>query len=404
MTARFFGTGDQLDAFLIAFLLPSFLSDVVAGSLTPCLIPLLVKSPAPRRMAGGALATSLGTMSLGALALAVFGRWLLPFAASSFSTQKLQLAESLLLGLLAWLPLSACIATWRAVLNASGRFALPAAATMGSPAATIALLYLAADRWGVTVLCAGTIGGVALECVLLGISVRRLGYPIVPRWREWQSSGMKQLGRQFAPLAASAVILSGCTLVDQSVAGRLGSGQISALSYGTKFAGVLLTIAGTSLGTAVLPAFSRMAAAQDWVEMRRKLWSYCGAIAAISVPLTLVLIAGSGWLIRTAFQHGTFQESATQLVTQIQRYALLQAPFAMVLAVLTRLTAALSVNAILLPMGMMALAADIVFDLLFSHWFGVAGIALATPVVQAVSLAALLSLLRRRSPGLFTAQ
>ena len=33
-TARYFGTGDALDAFLIAFLLPSFVSDVVAGSFT----------------------------------------------------------------------------------------------------------------------------------------------------------------------------------------------------------------------------------------------------------------------------------------------------------------------------------------------------------------------------------
>ena len=46
VTARFFGTSDALDAFLIAFLLPSFISDVVAGSFTPSLVPLLVRTQA----------------------------------------------------------------------------------------------------------------------------------------------------------------------------------------------------------------------------------------------------------------------------------------------------------------------------------------------------------------------
>jgi putative peptidoglycan lipid II flippase len=393
--ARFFGTTDQLDAFLIAFLLPSFLSDVVAGSLTPCLIPQLVKSQTPRRMAAWALTAALGVMSIAALGLAIAGHWLLPLAASSFSAQKLRLAEALLLGLLLWLPMSACIAICRAVLNANGRFALAAIATMGSPLMTIALLYVLPKQWGVTVLCAGTVGGVGLEWLVLAVSVRRLGYPILPAWPDWTSTWMKQLGRQYIPLAASAIILSACTVVDQSVAGRLGSGQVSALAYGTKLAAVLLAIAGSSLGTAVLPAFSRMAATEDWAKIRKTVWSYCGTIAAFSLPATFALIAGSGILIRAVFEHGAFGESATQLVTQVQRYALLETPFAMVLAVVTRLTAALSANALLLPMGIAALTTNVIFDLLFSRWFGVAGIALATAVVRAVSLAVLILLLRR---------
>jgi putative peptidoglycan lipid II flippase len=404
ITARFFGTSDELDAFLIAFLLPAFLADVVAGSVTPCLVPQLVKSTSPRRLAGSALTVAVGVMLLAALALAVSARWLLPLAASSFSAQKLQLAESFLFGLLLWLPLSACIATWRAVLNTHGRFALPAIATIGSPSMTIAMLYTLGERWGAAALCIGTVGGVALEWLLLALSVQRLGYPVIPAWPEWRSSAMRQLGRQYVPLAISAVILSGCTVVDRSIAGRLGAGQVSALAYGTKLSAVLLTIAGASLGTAILPVFARMTAAEDWSRLRRAVRLYCGGIAAVSLPITFALIASSGYLIRTVFEHGAFSASDTQLVAMVQRCALMQAPFSMVLAVLTRLTAALSANALLLPMGVAALAANVVFDLLFSRWFGVAGIALTTPVVQAVSLAALILLLRQRQPGLFAAR
>src|SRR5690348_11190665 len=42
--AKAFGTGPDLDAFLLAFLFPSFLADVFCGSLVPALVPAFVES------------------------------------------------------------------------------------------------------------------------------------------------------------------------------------------------------------------------------------------------------------------------------------------------------------------------------------------------------------------------
>jgi putative peptidoglycan lipid II flippase len=403
ITAHFFGTADELDAFLIAFLLPSFLSDVFASSITPCLIPLLMRSEQPKQVTREALAFALAIMSGAAAALAVAGHWLLPLAGSSFPAEKLQLASRLMLGLLLWLPMSAFIATWRAVLNTHNRFAVAAIAPLASPLLTIVLLYVFASRWGVAALCAGTVAGTAFEAVVLAIVVGRLGWPVWPAWPEWRKPWMRQLQRQYLPLTLGAVVMSLSTVVDQSFAGRLGAGKISALVYGTKLAGILLAITGSAIGTAVLPSFSQMAASQEWRRLRRALRSCCAMIAAVCVPATLALIAASSFLIRAFFEHGAFKEGATELVSQIQRFALLQAPFAITLAVVSRFTAALSANALLLPAGVAALASNVAFDYAFSRWFGVAGIALAAPFVQAVSLTVLLLLLRRRFLELFAA-
>jgi putative peptidoglycan lipid II flippase len=189
--------------------------------------------------------------------------------------------------------------------------------------------------------------------------------------------------------------------VDQSVAGRLGSGGVSALVYGNKLASVLLAIVATAIATVVLPSFSRLAAARDWKGLRHSVLVYCGTVTLIMVPMAAILITASGFLVRTFFEHGAFRSAATQLVTEIQRFSLLQTPFTMLLAILTRLTAALSANALLVRVGIAALITDVVLDLLFSHWWGVPGIALATPVVQAVSLAVLAALLFKREPQLF---
>ena len=44
LIARAFGTSDQLDSYLLAFLLPSFMGDMVAGASSPALIPLLLET------------------------------------------------------------------------------------------------------------------------------------------------------------------------------------------------------------------------------------------------------------------------------------------------------------------------------------------------------------------------
>jgi putative peptidoglycan lipid II flippase len=115
-----------------------------------------------------------------------------------------------------------------------------------------------------------------------------------------------------------------------------------------------------------------------------------------------VLVVCSGALVRAFFQHGAFQADAAQLVTQVQRFSLLQAPFAILLTIATRLTAALSLNRLLVRMGVAALAADIILDVVFSRWMGVAGIALTALCVQCISLCVLVSLLRRHEPQVFS--
>jgi putative peptidoglycan lipid II flippase len=406
-TARYFGTGDALDAFLIAFLLPSFVSDVVAGSFTPTLVPVLVRaltaegSHAAQRLARLALGFSVSLMLAAATALALAGRWLLALSGSSFSPEKLHLSFLLFLGLIVWLPLSACIATWRAVLNANRRFALAAIAPLASPAILIVLLFAFAERWGVAILCGGTVAGVAVECLLLALAIRRLGYSVTPLRGSWRAPELKTLRDQYFPLAAGVVVSSLGIVVDQSVAGRLGPGQVSALSYGNRLTTVLLAIVASGLSTAVLPLFSRLAAAKDWARLRHAALLYSGAAILFMVPMTAALVAYSSPLVRILYQHGAFQEPAAQVVTQVQRFSLLQAPLSILVSVAGRLTVSLSANAVLLRMGIAALITNVTLDLILSGFMGVAGIALATSGVQIVSLLVLVLLLRGRVPELF---
>ena len=167
--ARYFGTSDSLDAFLIAFLLPAFVADVIGGCIAPSLIPVLMRvraSQGERAMGGLASAASAaccGFMVVIAIVLAAAAPVILPLAGSGFSESKLREATNLFYILLFWLPVSAFVNVSRALLNVQGSFALPALAPLATPLLVIIAMSLFANRFGAMALCAGTLAGMLLK-------------------------------------------------------------------------------------------------------------------------------------------------------------------------------------------------------------------------------------------------
>src|SRR5262245_47484488 len=68
LVARSFGAGDELDAFLVAFLLPSYAVAVVAHSFGPAFLPSYIRvrqkdgSQAAGELATGALLAAVGVL------------------------------------------------------------------------------------------------------------------------------------------------------------------------------------------------------------------------------------------------------------------------------------------------------------------------------------------------------
>jgi putative peptidoglycan lipid II flippase len=406
VTARYFGAGDQLDAFVIAFLLPAFFSDIVAGSFGASFVPAYIRvrsnqgEAAARVFARTGLTLVLGAMIVVSVLLAAGGRWLLPLLGSSFSAEKLRITARLFLALILWLPMSACIAAWRAVLNAHNAFALAAAVPLTTPLATIAFLYAGANRWSVYTLCWGTLAGVAIETLILGWGVHRLGIPIRPAWRGWTPE-MSAIRSQYIPLLAGTMFAALCPLIDQAVAGSLGSGSVSALAYGTKLASVLAAISATAIATAVLPEFSRLAAQHEWGHLRHTVRVHSAVIALLALPAVAAVIWLSAPIVRTFFEGGAFDSSATRVVTRVQQFALLQVPFAILFVVAGRLAVAISATAVMIRASLITVAATAVGDLVLAHAMGIAGIPLAGALAHAIALASLVCLLYRREPRLF---
>ena len=388
--ARTFGRSDAMDAFLIAFLLPSFFVTLIMGAAGSALVPVFVatrqnkgREAAETLLSSLVLITVAGLSAL-ALLMCVFAPYYLPYMAHAFSPEKLRLTRELLYLLAPWLIFNGVGQLVTSVLNAGEKFALPALVPLVTPLAIIACIALAAERLGAFALVAGSLAGSAVEAALLVKLLRDHGVRPRLRWGGLDAS-LRMVLVQYAPLLAGAFLMASVTVVDQSMAAMLPAGSVSALGYANRIVSGIAALGANAISAATLPYFSRMAAAADWAGFRHTLKRYVALIASITVPFTLLLIAFSRPVSRLLYQRGAFTAADTELVAHIQAFYALQIPFLMLCALLVRFVSAIRRNDLLMYGCAINLSVNITLNLALMKIWGVAGIALSTSIVHLVS-------------------
>jgi putative peptidoglycan lipid II flippase len=327
----------------------------------------------------------VGILLAGAILLAAGAAPFLHVLATGFDNDKIRLTAQQMFIMLPILPLSALNVTWRALLNAEDRFAVAAISPAMVPVLTIAALVTLTENYGIFTLAIGTLAGAVAESLMLLCCVRAQGAPAIAG-PGYSSRGTSRVFAQYLPSAGGNLVMGSSTLVDQSMAAMLGAGSVSTLNYGTRLAAVVVAIGPTALSTVILPWFSRLTAKGNGHEVRRTIVRYSVLSLAVTIPLTLVLIGCSKWLVELLFQRGAFTTADTDSVAGVQAYALLRVPLAVLLALLLPMVASMQRNSLLLAAALLSVTANVILNLIFMRTLGVAGIALSTAGVHLLTV------------------
>jgi len=386
VAARQFGTSDAMDAFLMAYLLPSFAVNVIVGQFNGALIPTYIQVREREGLAavqilvsrvfGYGLIVLLLVSGLIALVMPI----ILPLLASGFGTDKLALTLRLFYCLLPIVLLSGLSTIASAVLNAEERFAFASLTPIVTPILIVIALFTVANAWGIYAFAVGMVAGVTLEASLMGLALTRQGLSVVPQWNGFDDN-TKQVFKEYVPLIAGALLMGGTEIVNQSMAAMLGSGSVSALNYGNKLLGFILGIGSFAMSTAILPYLSRMVAVADWSAVQRTLVVYARLILSITVPLAAGLIYFSEPIVRMLFERGAFTPEDTSLVGKLQALLLLQVPFYAFGMLFVRLISALKGNHLLMWGSLAYLLTTILLNYWLIRWFEVSGLALSISCV-----------------------
>jgi putative peptidoglycan lipid II flippase len=387
--AHQFGTRGEFDAYLIAYAIPSFMTNLIAGSLAATFVPLVIQArerdgmdAARQLFSATVVRLSLALLAL-TVALGVATRYFVPMLATGFTPGQLALAVRLSYVLVPTLALGGLSLTFGAVLNASGRFARVAVAPLLTPAVQLALVLTAREN-KIEALAYGTSAGALIEAVLLMWAAYREGYLPLVRGERYGAC-RSVFGRQYVAMIVGSALMGSTVIVDQSMAAMLGGGSVSALAFGTKVVSFLREIGPAAMSTVLLPHFSRLAADRDWDALRRDLALYSRIILAVSAPGTLIFAFFSRPIIALLFQRGAFTPSDTEIVSYVQTLFAIQIPFYMLGLMFVRVLSAFQANHLLMYGTAISVVVNIGLNLVFMKQLGVAGIALSTSGVYFVS-------------------
>jgi putative peptidoglycan lipid II flippase len=408
--AFLFGAGDAMDAFRIAFRLPNMLRDLFAeGAMSAALVPTftrtLVEGGRDRTWRlGSNVINVLIVISVVLVALGiVFARPLVHLYAGRFDEVpgKLDLTVQLTRIMFPFLPLVAVAAVLMAMLNALGRFFVPALSPAMFNVATIvcAIVFVPiAPQLGIDPIVAiaiGTLIGGLAQIALQWPAARREGFRYAPIIVPADPS-MKEVGRLMIPGIAGLAAVQLNLFVNSWLATGLGTGAVSWLDYAFRLMYMPIGLFGVSVATAALPGISGHASSGDDGAVRRSMSASLRLMLLLNIPATIGLVVLANPIVALIFQRGRFTAADTAATAAALSF---YAPGLIGYSVVKLVSPAFyAMGSSRMPViaSVMSVGFNIVASVLLARVLGHRGLALGTAMAALLNAGVLLWLFRAR--------
>ncbi|MCL8208485.1 MAG: murein biosynthesis integral membrane protein MurJ [Actinomycetia bacterium] len=311
-------------------------------------------------------------------------------------TSQIQLTLELTWVMLPTLLFIGLAAVQTGILQAEADFGPPAAVGIPQNLLLIAVVLGLAGRLNIFAAALGTLVGGSSYVALQAVALRRHGFRYRPRLA-WRSPELARMGRMVLPVFLSTFVGQAGYIVDRILASTLAPGSISALSYAALVNNVVLGIFVTALVTVMYPTLARYTAHADYAGFLDAIRRALGVLALVTLPVAVGTAVLRLPVVEVVFERGAFgAQAAAQTAYALVFFAVgLTGNAAAIL--LPRAFFALQDTRTPTLYGLVAVAVNIVADLLLIRPLAQGGLALGTSLAQWALAGLLLWQLRRRT-------
>jgi len=385
--AYFYGASHERDAYLLASVIPLYMSSVFSGTLSLLFVPMFIERRAREPGFAWRTASSLVTLSgIALLALCLIVGLFASEIASALGTaspERTSLTSSLLLLLLPSTVFSSLASLFSSLHYAERRFILPALGPIISGVITLAVTASLDSRLGIHALAAATSAGALASCLILAcglLSPTRLSL----RFR-FRDVHLGEIARTALPLALASLLYRFNPGFERIIGASLPPGSISFVAYASQMILVLATITTTGITTTIFPLLAEGWATRDLAAVRRYFGIAVRSILLLSLPLSVYVGVFSGPLVRMLLERGAFRAEDTAAVATCINLLLAGFIAANVGNVVTRCIYATQRTHALAAYTVFETALYVCIAVVFSGWLSYAGLALATSVRDVIS-------------------
>jgi putative peptidoglycan lipid II flippase len=393
VTAAFFGTSAQLDAFNVAYTLANLTRQLVAeGALSAAFVPVFSKVLATDRKQAMSLARqAMSVLILTSSAVVVLGIIVAPFLtllmAPGFDGETARLTTSLTRWMFPFLFLVSLAALAMGMLNSLGSFFVPSLAPAFSNLVFIVSAPFFALRFGILGLAFSVLGGGSAHFLVQWLWSRRVGAFLIPERPDFSNPDLRQMMTLFLPYAAGLSLNQINPIMSRMLGSFLEEGSISVLNYANRIVQLPLGLFVIAVSQAVLPQLSR---AQDPEDFTSTLGEALRFALFIVLPATVGLIAIAKPFVHLVFVRGAFGEQAWHMTSWALTLSLLGLPGMTCSTIVTRGLYALSMSRVAFATTLFSVGSTVVLSFFLMFPMGYGGLALAPSV--AFSFAGLLGL------------
>jgi putative peptidoglycan lipid II flippase len=405
--AWLFGATAAMDAFVVAFSVPSILQVVLlSGPLSGVLVPTLTVFRDDRRALNDlfnaiftlSLLASLAIAGVAAVGAPLFIRLVAPGLSSDVQT----LATFLFRIMLPMLVMQALLSVCKGALNTLDHYGAPEYAGVVFNVVIIAITLLLHASLGVVSLAIGaSLGGIAQLAMQFPVLARH-GVRYRPLWRF--DAALRQMARLAKGTFISTIITPTASLVDRALASLLFPGAIAALNYAFLLFLLPASLCVVPLSTVLLTDLATLYHQENYTALRRRMTSGLRLMLLLTIPAALLGVFLAESITRLVYEHGRFNAADTVQTAQALRAYVLGLPFYGGMHILTRSFYAIQDTMTPALVGIGSLVLNVLCDLLFMHLFGHWGIALARTGTLLVTAVTLYALFHRRYTLLITVQ
>jgi putative peptidoglycan lipid II flippase len=385
------GTSPELDALLVAAVLPTLLGSLLASATSTAIVPAYVAlahrdGDAAAQQLAGALITWISLAALiGMIVLVASAPQAVMLSGPGLAPDTSQTAASFV-PLLAPIALfSALMGLLSAVCQIHDRFQPISAAWVSGPIFSFAATILLWDALGISAVAVGlTLAAAAPSSIVFAYALRAGILP--PLTLRFDREPMTAFLRHASPLVASSVIGQFNVLIDRAVASILPVGAVSTLRYGEVIIRSPVQALVPAWTTVAYPALVRASTDESEGELSAGVNRSLRYIAVVFVPLTIAIIAFAPLVVEAMYERGAFDRADTVAT------ALVVAAFAPVLLIMMVHSVFVgTLNAhrrgvVLLVNASVRIVLNAILNVAFGLAIGVAGIALSTSVTSTLLL------------------
>lgn len=385
LMARYFGAGEQYDAYALAVFLVSYVGSVAGMVYTSVVLPFAVLLHKELDVKGihaflnatvllflvPAVAYMLVLIFEGDLVIRIVGRELPPVTRGFTVDMIRYMAVPGLLLLM--------VAMFKAILNLNHSYRLPTALPVVNATVMLVTILALHDRYGIWSVPMGFAVSNFLQLILvarlawvrgnLSWTLPKLPHGIIGKL--WRLSWM---------MLVTQAIVTLYHFIDKMFAAQLEVGSISAIAYSYTLVSFGSQLFNFSLGVVMFTRMSELISESKIDDLNRYVRENLERVVRIVVPTSLAVACVAPQVVLVLFQRGAFTEADTARTASVLALYMLGLPAIVSNMIVGRIFFSMQRMGMKILLSIQYLATNVIGNLLLIDHLGVLGLAISTAV------------------------